>query len=75
MNRLLTNMKLKIETLNSSIDTALRLKNGETIEIDGLYKMSLKSEPSEKFDKILSELFEEIDNLQVRINRIEGITQ
>lgn len=75
MNRLLLNMKSKIEAINGAIDMALRLKNGETIKLNGVYKMSLKSELHENSDKILSELFEERDNLQVRVNRMEGKAQ
>lgn len=73
MNRLLANMKSKIKTIDSSINMVCRLQNGETIEVNGLHKMSFKAKDGidGEFDKVLCRLFEERDNLQVRVNRME----
>ncbi len=74
MNRLLINMKSKIETINGAIDMIYRLKKGETIELNGLHTFHVSLENNKDFDynKRLCELFEERENLQVRVNRMGG---
>lgn len=74
MNRLLINMKNKVETINGAIDMIYRLKKGETITLNGLNTISVSLENNKDFDtnKRLRELFEERENLQVRINRMGG---
>jgi hypothetical protein len=51
-----------------------RLKKGETITVNGLTSISVSLENNKDFDtnKRLCELFEERENLQVRINRMGG---
>jgi flagellar motor switch protein FliM len=74
MNRLLINMKNKVDTINGAIDMIYRLKKGETITLNGLNTISVSLENNKDFDtnKRLCELFEERENLQVRINRMGG---
>jgi hypothetical protein len=74
MNRLLINMKNKVEIINGAIDMIYKLKKGETIRLNGLNTISVSLENNKDFDtnKRLSELFEERENLQVRINRMGG---
>lgn len=73
-NRLLINMKNKIETINGAIDMIFRLKKGETIHLNGLFNYNVKMEDNKDFDynKRLSELYEERENLQIRVNRMTG---
>jgi hypothetical protein len=74
MNRLLINMKNKVDTINGAIDMIYRLKKGETITLNGLNTISVSLENNKDFDtnKRLCELFEERENLQIRINRMGG---
>ena len=74
MNRLLINMKNKVETINRAIDMIFRLKKGEVIQLNGLCSFQISMEGNEDFDfnKRLSELYDERENLQVRINRMGG---
>lgn len=72
MNRLLQNMKNKVGVINGAIDMIYRLKNGETIKLNGLQSFSVSLENNRDFDcnKRLSELFQERENLITRINRM-----
>lgn len=74
MNRLLINMKNKVEIINGAIDVIFRMKKGEVIQINGLHSFQVSMKGNEDFDfnKRLSELYEERENLQVRINRMGG---
>ena len=74
MNRLLINMKNKVETINGAINMIYRLKKGETITVNGLTSISVSLKNNEDFDanKRLRELFDERENLQVRIDRMGG---
>ena len=74
MNRLLINMKNKVETINGAIDMIFRMKKGEVIQLNGLYSFQVSMEGNEDFDfnKRLSELYDERENLQVRIKRMGG---
>jgi len=74
MNRLLINMKKKVETINGAIDIIYRMKKGETITVTGLCSFSVSLENNQDFDanKRLNELFVERENLQIRINRMGG---
>lgn len=74
MNRLLINMVNKIDTINGGIDMIYRLQKGETIQLNGLHKINLKAEDGSHnhYNEILCELFEERENLQIRVNRMSG---
>jgi hypothetical protein len=74
MNRLLINMKNKVEIINGAIDMIYRLKKGETITVNGLNTFSVSLENNKDFDtnKRLRELFDERENLQIRIERMGG---
>ena len=67
-------MKNKVDTINGAIDMIYRLKKGETITLNGLNTISVSLENNKDFDtnKRLCELFEERENLQIRINRMGG---
>ena len=67
-------MKNKVDTINGAIDMIYRFKKGETITLNGLNTISVSLENNKDFDtnKRLCELFEERENLQVRINRMGG---
>jgi hypothetical protein len=74
MNRLLINMKNKIDIINGAIDMIYRLKKGETIKLNGLHSFSVTAKENNHvdFNKRLCELFEERENLQIRVNRMRG---
>lgn len=74
MNRLLINMKSKVEVINGAIGMIYKLQKGETIELNGLHKMNIKAKEGSHndFNERLCELFQERENLQVRINRMGG---
>ncbi|MDK2772971.1 MAG: hypothetical protein KYX68_12205 [Flavobacterium sp.] len=74
MNRLLINMKNKVETINGAIDMIFRLKKGETIKLNGLHSFEVSIDNNKDFDynKRLSELYQERENLQIRIMRMGG---
>lgn len=73
MNRLLTNMKNKVDTINCTIEMIHKLRKGETIELNGLHKIriSAKEYSDFDFDKRLNELYSEREYLQKRINCME----
>lgn len=73
-NRLLINMQKKVEIINGAIDMIFRLKNGETIVLNGIHRFEVSMESNKDFDynKRLLELYEERENLQIRINRMSG---
>jgi hypothetical protein len=68
-------MKNKIDIINGSIDMLYRLQKGETIKLNGLHELNVTakegSSPND-FNKRLCELFEERENLQIRVNRMRG---
>jgi hypothetical protein len=78
MNRLLINMKNKIDIINGSIDMIYKIQKGETIKfgenIDGALKFSItkKEDSHSDYGSILEKLFVECDNLQLRVNRMES---
>lgn len=73
-NRLLINMQKKVEIINGAIDMIFRLKNEETIVLNGIHRFEVSMESNKDFDynKRLLELYEERENLQIRINRMSG---
>ena len=73
-NRLLINMQNKVEIINGAISMIIRLKKGETIVLNGIHRFEVSMENNKDFDynKRLSELYEERENLQIRINRMSG---
>lgn len=76
MNRLLINMQNKIETINGAISMIYRLQNGETITVGDsspaltTFSVSIKENSNFDCNKRLTELFEERENLQMRVNRM-----
>lgn len=74
-NRLLINMKNKIEVINRSIDQVYRLKRGETLRfgehVDGAAKftVSVEQEKRNELNDVLIKLFDEREKLQERVNR------
>lgn len=77
MNRLLFNMKNKITSLNGSIDLIYRLQRGEEIKfgegIDGALKYSVTKKDGVDYNQVLCELFDERENLQLRVNRFKQV--
>lgn len=67
-------MQKKVEIINGAIDMIFRLKNGETIVLNGIHRFEVSMESNKDFDynKRLLELYEERENLQIRINRMSG---
>jgi hypothetical protein len=68
-------MKNKIDIINGSIDMLYRLQKGETIKLNGLQELNVTSKEGSShndFNKRLCELFEERENLQIRVNRMRG---
>lgn len=65
-------MQKKVEIINGAIDMIFRLKNGETIVLNGIHRFEVSMESNKDFDynKRLLELYEERENLQIRINRM-----
>jgi hypothetical protein len=52
-----------------------RLQKGETIKLNGLQELNVTSKEGSShndFNKRLCELFEERENLQIRVNRMRG---
>ena len=66
-------MKNKVDTINGAIQMIHKLKNGETIELNGLYKYTISAKENKDFDfdKRLNELYTERENLQKRINNLQ----
>lgn len=73
MNRLLINMKNKIEILHGAIHQCDILENDGTIEINGLHKLTItRGENSkESIIKRRNELLEERQNLINRVCRMD----
>lgn len=67
-------MQKKVEIINGAIDMIFRLKNEETIVLNGIHRFEVSMESNKDFDynKRLLELYEERENLQIRINRMSG---
>lgn len=65
-------MQKKVEIINGATDMIFRLKNGETIVLNGIHRFEVSMESNKDFDynKRLLELYEERENLQIRINRM-----
>ena len=74
LNRLLINMKNKIDTINGAIEMINNLQKGKTIKLNGLYSYSVSAEgnPNFDFEKRLTELFEERERLQIRVDKMGG---
>lgn len=74
-NRLLDNMKNKVQVIDSATDTLLKLMNGQSVELGGLHKITITApQTNEAHDKnmqVFSKMQEERENLVKRIRRIE----
>ena len=75
-NRLLVNMKSKVESIDRQMEMLFSLMNGETIKLNGLHKMEIvaaKTEDAkEKNMEVLGKLQKERDSLVTRICRIDS---
>jgi len=67
-------MKNKIDIINGAIDMIYKLQKGETIHLNGLHKINVTAKGNSHVDlnKRLCELFEERENLQIRVNRMRA---
>lgn len=75
MNRLLINMKNKIDSLNDAIDLVNKLERGETIKLGGLINREFganKDAKKEDFEVAREKLRVERDDLQNRVYRMCG---
>ena len=75
MNRLLINMRNKIDSLNDAIDLVNRFERGETIKLGGLLNREIgasKYAKKEDFELAREKLRAERDNLQNRVYRMCG---
>ena len=75
MNRLLINMRNKIDSLNDAIDLVNRFERGETIKLGGLLNREIgasKDAKKEDFELAREKLRAERDNLQNRVYRMCG---
>jgi len=75
MNRLLINMKNKIDDLNDAIDLVNKFERGETIKLGGLLNREFgtgKDAKKEDFELAREKLRAERDNLQKRVYRMCG---
>ena len=75
MNRLLVNMKNKVEILTGAIKMCDQLANGETIHLKGLHEIDVTKGDNTKEDMIKrrNQLIEERHNLNMRIDRMCGV--
>jgi len=74
-NRLLENMRNKIDTLHDAIKIVNQLQRGETIHLGGFLNRSFgasKDATTEDFETAREKLRTEIDNLQNRVYRMCG---
>lgn len=71
MNRLLINMKNKVDIINRAIDQCKRLMNNETIELNGLHKIKITrgNLSDTSIQNRINELQVEKQELLVRIDR------
>lgn len=71
MNRLLINMKNKVDIINGAIDQCKRLMNNETIELNGLHKLKVTRGNVSDTDiqNRINELQVEKQGLLIRIDR------
>jgi hypothetical protein len=71
MNRLLINMKNKVDIINGAIDQCKRLMNNETIELNGIHKIKLtRGNVSDvSIQDRINELQVEKQELLIRIDR------
>ena len=70
MNRLLINMRNKIDSLNDAIDLVNKFERGETIKLGGLLNREFgasKDAKKEDFELAREKLRAERDNLQKRV--------
>jgi hypothetical protein len=76
MNRLLVNMKNKVEILNGAIKMCDQLANGESIHLKGFYEFDVSKGKNSKEDMINRkyQLIEERHNLIQRIERMSKNT-
>jgi len=75
MNRLLINMKNKIDSLNDAIDLVDKFERGEIIKLGGLLNREFgasKDAKKEDFELAREKLRAERDNLQNRVYRMCG---
>lgn len=74
MNRLLINMKNKVDVINGAIDQCYKLINNEEIKLNGLWKMTITKGKITDEDLLnrINELQKEKNNLLVRIDRMGG---
>ena len=75
MNRLLINMRNRIDSLNDAIDLVNRFERGETIKLGGLLNREIgasKDAKKEDFELAREKLRAERDNLQNRVYRMCG---
>ncbi len=71
MNRLLINMKNKVDIINGAINQCKRLMNNETIELNGLHKLKVtRGNVSDvSIQNRINELQLEKQELLIRIDR------
>lgn len=71
MNRLLINMKNKVDIINGAIDQCKRLINNETIELNGLHKLKITrgNVSDTSLQNRINELQVEKQELLIRIDR------
>jgi hypothetical protein len=70
MNRLLINMKNKVDSINDAIGMLAQLRNGETIHLNGLHKMTFavkKDTKPEDFEEAFQKLYNEREMLKDKI--------
>lgn len=74
MNRLLINMKNKVDTINGAIDQCKRLMKNETIKLNGLHTLHItRGELTDSdLQNRINELQLEKSNLYERIYRMGG---
>lgn len=72
MNRLLNNMKNKVDVINGAIDQCKRLINNETITLKGLHTISINRGQltDQDLQNRIKELNAEKSNLLIRIDRM-----
>jgi hypothetical protein len=74
MNRLLINMKNKIEVLKGAIKMCDRLDKGEVIKLNGLNNLSVSAKENSHVDLMRrkNELIEEVESLYIRVKRMDN---
>lgn len=74
MNRLKVNMENKIGIINGAIGQLRRMKNGETIEVNGLHKIKISRGKltNQQINDRISDLMVESLGLQERCERFKN---